>query len=139
MIGVFEVAAIFMAKPVFTPIFTSDQLQHEPETPLRNVLITPRFQVVSLFYGAEAQDNETEDCVQVSVRSHVYFHGACQPQTNLSHVGVLETTQLKPLRGFDRLMAAGFGEEDIANVRRQFHGSRLPGNTDGEDGTSSTG
>ena len=40
----------------------------------------------------------------------------------------------KPLRGFDRLTAAGFSEEDIANVRRQFHGSRLPGTTDGEDG-----
>ncbi|OAX33364.1 hypothetical protein K503DRAFT_869599 [Rhizopogon vinicolor AM-OR11-026] len=29
--------------------------------------------------------------------------------------------QLQPLRGFDRLAAAGFSEEDIANFRRQFH------------------
>jgi len=47
---------------------------------------------------------------------------------------MLETAQLKPLRGFDRLTAAGFSEEDIANVRRQFHDSRPPGDTNGEDG-----
>ncbi|KAI0260683.1 DUF2407 C-terminal domain-containing protein [Gloeopeniophorella convolvens] len=29
--------------------------------------------------------------------------------------------QIKPLRGFDRLTAAGFSEEDILNFRRQFH------------------
>ncbi|KAG0700610.1 DUF2407 C-terminal domain-containing protein [Suillus ampliporus] len=29
--------------------------------------------------------------------------------------------QLQPLRGFDRLAAAGFSEDDIANFRRQFH------------------
>lgn len=32
-----------------------------------------------------------------------------------------QTAQLKPLRGFDRLAAAGFSEEDIANIRLQFH------------------
>ncbi|THH10064.1 hypothetical protein EW146_g8488 [Bondarzewia mesenterica] len=32
-----------------------------------------------------------------------------------------QTAQLKPLRGFDRLAAAGFSEADIANFRRQFH------------------
>lgn len=34
---------------------------------------------------------------------------------------VLQTAQLKPLRGFDRLAAAGFSEQDIANIRLQFH------------------
>ncbi|TEB37443.1 hypothetical protein FA13DRAFT_907122 [Coprinellus micaceus] len=29
--------------------------------------------------------------------------------------------QLQPLRGFDRLSAVGFSEDDIANFRRQFH------------------
>jgi len=29
--------------------------------------------------------------------------------------------QIQPLRGFDRLSAVGFSEEDIANFRRQFH------------------
>jgi len=33
----------------------------------------------------------------------------------------LQTAQLKPLRGFDRLAAAGFSEQDIANIRLQFH------------------
>lgn len=33
----------------------------------------------------------------------------------------LQTAQLKPLRGFDRLAAAGFSAQDIANFRLQFH------------------
>jgi hypothetical protein len=33
----------------------------------------------------------------------------------------VQGTQIKPLRGFDRLVAAGFSEEDIANFRRTFH------------------
>lgn len=33
----------------------------------------------------------------------------------------VQTAQLKPLRGFDRLAAAGFTEQDIANIRMQFH------------------
>ncbi|KAF8443166.1 DUF2407 C-terminal domain-containing protein [Boletus edulis BED1] len=32
-----------------------------------------------------------------------------------------QITQLRPLRGFDRLVTAGFSEEDISNFRRQFH------------------
>jgi len=32
-----------------------------------------------------------------------------------------QMAQLQPLRGFDRLSAAGFSESDIANFRRQFH------------------
>ncbi|KAG2138571.1 DUF2407 C-terminal domain-containing protein [Suillus bovinus] len=32
-----------------------------------------------------------------------------------------QVAQLQPLRGFDRLAAAGFSEDDIANFRRQFH------------------
>ncbi|OBZ68645.1 DSC E3 ubiquitin ligase complex subunit 3 [Grifola frondosa] len=35
--------------------------------------------------------------------------------------GKVQTAQLKPLRGFDRLAAAGFSEQDIANIRLQFH------------------
>lgn len=34
---------------------------------------------------------------------------------------MFQTAQLKPLRGFDRLAAAGFSEQDIANIRLQFH------------------
>ncbi|KAI0252119.1 DUF2407 C-terminal domain-containing protein [Lactifluus subvellereus] len=32
-----------------------------------------------------------------------------------------QEAQIKPLRGFDRLAAAGFSEDDILNFRRQFH------------------
>ncbi|KAG8965546.1 hypothetical protein FRC00_000022 [Tulasnella sp. 408] len=32
--------------------------------------------------------------------------------------------QIAPLRGFDRLISAGFTEEDIATIRRQFRSSR---------------
>lgn len=32
--------------------------------------------------------------------------------------------QIAPLRGFDRLVSAGFTEEDIATIRRQFRSSR---------------
>ncbi|TFK52381.1 hypothetical protein OE88DRAFT_1734384 [Heliocybe sulcata] len=38
-------------------------------------------------------------------------------------VEVSQTGQIRPLRGFDRLAAAGFSEEDIASIRRQFHNS----------------
>ena len=85
--------------------------------------------------GAEVSDNETEeDRIQVSARSNVYFHAYVSHRLIYHHVWGLETAQLKPLRGFDRLTTAGFSEEDIANVRRQFHDSRPPGNTNGEDG-----
>jgi hypothetical protein len=33
----------------------------------------------------------------------------------------LQEAQIKPLRGFDRLAAAGFSEDDTLNFRRQFH------------------
>jgi len=36
----------------------------------------------------------------------------------------VQTSQLTPLRGFDRLASAGFTAEDIADVRHQFHISR---------------
>ncbi|KAI0667705.1 hypothetical protein C8Q78DRAFT_1052170 [Trametes maxima] len=35
--------------------------------------------------------------------------------------GKVQIAQLRPLRGFDRLAASGFSEEDIANIRLQFH------------------
>jgi len=35
--------------------------------------------------------------------------------------GAAQTAQIRPLRGFDRLQAAGFSEEDIASIRQQFH------------------
>ncbi|KAF8517414.1 DUF2407 C-terminal domain-containing protein [Hysterangium stoloniferum] len=51
--------------------------------------------------------------------------------------GTTQATQIQPLRGFDRLQAAGFSEEDIASIRRQFHSEAssnlLDSEVDGED------
>jgi len=43
-----------------------------------------------------------------------------------------QTTQIKPLRGFDRLASAGFTEEDIVNIRRQFHSQSSGDYLDGD-------
>ncbi|KAI0032788.1 hypothetical protein K488DRAFT_49163 [Vararia minispora EC-137] len=53
-----------------------------------------------------------------------YFHCSVGPElepgeTEDSDEG--QTTQIKPLRGFDRLAGAGFSDADITNFRRQFH------------------
>ena len=66
--------------------------------------------------GAEVGENEDEDEEHVQVCIQPTF-SSCQGQLTLCH----KQTQIKPLRGFDRLAAAGFSEEDIANFRRTFH------------------
>jgi len=33
----------------------------------------------------------------------------------------LQTTQIQPIRGFDRLASVGFSQPDIENLRRHFH------------------
>lgn len=33
----------------------------------------------------------------------------------------IQPTQIQPVRGFDRLASVGFSQEDIDNIRRQFH------------------
>ena len=45
---------------------------------------------------------------------------------------MVQTAQLRPLRGFDRLAAAGFSASDIAQFRAQFHAREL----DLDDGAS---
>jgi len=32
-----------------------------------------------------------------------------------------QKAQIQPIRGFDRLASVGFSQEDIENIRRQFH------------------
>ncbi|EJC98967.1 uncharacterized protein FOMMEDRAFT_142985 [Fomitiporia mediterranea MF3/22] len=44
----------------------------------------------------------------------------------------VQKSQIKPLRGFDRLAAAGFSEEDIANFRRTFHSQSAANYLDAE-------
>ncbi|VDC01287.1 unnamed protein product [Peniophora sp. CBMAI 1063] len=53
-----------------------------------------------------------------------YLHCSVGPEITAEEVEDREdgqTTQIRPLRGFDRLAGAGFSEADIANFRRQFH------------------
>ncbi|KAI0786128.1 DUF2407 C-terminal domain-containing protein [Abortiporus biennis] len=52
-----------------------------------------------------------------------WLHCSVGPQTTdgEEEEASVQTAQLKPLRGFDRLAAAGFSEQDIANIRLQFH------------------
>lgn len=73
--------------------------------------------------GEESQEERQQVCL---VCSCLYCASlgpyqpccVCIPSIGLS---TLKTAQLQPARGFDRLAAVGFSEEDIANFRRQFH------------------
>ncbi|CCL99739.1 uncharacterized protein FIBRA_01761 [Fibroporia radiculosa] len=55
--------------------------------------------------------------------STIWLHCSVGPQMTADEddEAQVQTAQLKPLRGFDRLAAAGFSEQDIANIRLQFH------------------
>ncbi len=79
--------------------------------------------------GPQLKKGEVED-EKVQVR--VLYLPSCYPPRCMEAHGrmctilnrsclLLQTAQLKPLRGFDRLAAAGFSEQDIANIRLQFH------------------
>jgi DUF2407 C-terminal domain len=57
--------------------------------------------------------HDPTNCARISPRTHdLYMYISMY---------VIQETQIKPLRGFDRLGAAGFSEDDILNFRRQFH------------------
>jgi hypothetical protein len=86
--------------------------------------------------GAQLSDGEEDGEVQPQVRpcsvpfpflflpryltfaddETLHPHSAYRPYRTY-----LQEAQIKPLRGFDRLAAAGFSEDDILNFRRQFH------------------
>ncbi|KAH8091017.1 DUF2407 ubiquitin-like domain-containing protein [Cristinia sonorae] len=59
----------------------------------------------------------------ITPRSTTWLHCSVGPQMSGDEEedDKMQTAQLKPLRGFDRLSAAGFSEQDIANIRLQFH------------------
>ena len=65
--------------------------------------------------GPELGSEEAEDGEDGQVRS---LARRDRPDANTDNA---QTTQIRPLRGFDRLAGAGFSEADIANFRRQFH------------------
>ncbi|EMD40234.1 hypothetical protein CERSUDRAFT_112427 [Gelatoporia subvermispora B] len=77
---------------------------------------------------------------QEPATSNAWLHCSVGPQMTegeSEEEGKVQTAQLKPLRGFDRLASAGFSEQDIANIRMQFHahsaGDYLDQDWEGED------
>ncbi|KDQ14989.1 hypothetical protein BOTBODRAFT_109072 [Botryobasidium botryosum FD-172 SS1] len=72
-------------------------------------------------------ENATEDGSATSedVKPKIKIHCSIGPEmTQEEEDESVQTAQLTPLRGFDRLASAGFSPEDIATIRRQFHTSR---------------
>ncbi|KAJ3557177.1 hypothetical protein NM688_g1612 [Phlebia brevispora] len=68
--------------------------------------------------------NETSESFEASQPpSTIWLHCSVGPQLQPGEADEtkVQQAQLKPLRGFDRLAAAGFSEQDIANIRSQFH------------------
>ena len=53
--------------------------------------------------------------------TYIYFPVDKVGRTRRGWPSPHQEAQIKPLRGFDRLASAGFSDEDILNIRRQFH------------------
>ncbi|KAI0769097.1 DUF2407 ubiquitin-like domain-containing protein [Trametes elegans] len=72
--------------------------------------------------SASADESEGPGA-QGSAPRTTWLHCSVGPQLTEGEVeeSKIQTAQLKPLRGFDRLAAAGFSEQEIANIRLQFH------------------
>ena len=64
--------------------------------------------------GAESSGSEEE--AEVQVRCFRWWSWSLSDP-----LGIIQQAQIKPLRGFERLIAAGFSEDDVANFRRTFH------------------
>jgi len=76
---------------------------------------------------AVAGDSVAEDGSAASegVKPKIKIHCSIGPEMKQEEEDEsVQTAQLTPLRGFDRLASAGFSPEDIATIRRQFHTSR---------------
>ncbi|KAH9891820.1 DUF2407 ubiquitin-like domain-containing protein [Cubamyces lactineus] len=89
--------------PLYHRIFSSEQRKRSP---------SPE--------GDEIAESVTE---QASIPKTTWLHCSVGPQLEDGEAdeSKVQTAQLKPLRGFDRLAAAGFSPEDIASIRLQFH------------------
>ncbi|KIJ54915.1 hypothetical protein M422DRAFT_101876, partial [Sphaerobolus stellatus SS14] len=62
-----------------------------------------------------------------------WLHCSVGPVMDIGETDEIDTVQaaqIRPLRGFDRLQAAGFSEEEIASIRRQFHNESVNQNAD---------
>ncbi|KZT09180.1 uncharacterized protein LAESUDRAFT_647550 [Laetiporus sulphureus 93-53] len=99
-------------------LILSGQLLAE-STPLYNRLTTLEQQ-----HRRAASENDANSVgSKVQNANNIWLHCSVGPQMTdgEEEEHSLQTAQLKPLRGFDRLAAAGFSEQDIANIRLQFH------------------
>ncbi|KAI0079503.1 hypothetical protein K474DRAFT_1592044 [Panus rudis PR-1116 ss-1] len=74
-------------------------------------------------YRRAAEGEASGHAVDDTPPSTVWLHCSIGPQVTGDEEddSKVQTAQLKPLRGFDRLAAAGFSEQDIAEMRTQFH------------------
>ncbi|KAG6837807.1 hypothetical protein H0H93_016175 [Arthromyces matolae] len=68
-----------------------------------------------------ANDTSYEPQLSTSPATWMHCSVGLRLEPGESEEGNLQTAQLQPVRGFDRLSSVGFSEEDIANFRRQFH------------------
>ncbi|KAJ8483361.1 hypothetical protein ONZ51_g4752 [Trametes cubensis] len=88
---------------------------------------TPIYPRISSFEQLKRRPSSEGDEGAESASEHVppsqttWLHCSVGPQLEEGEVDESKTAQLKPLRGFDRLAAAGFSPEDIASIRLQFH------------------
>jgi len=73
-------------------------------------------------YSFSTKDVTAEEVPNVG-QSLTWLHCSVGPELTQEdeEEDFTQATQIKPLRGFDRLAAAGFTEEDIASIRQQFH------------------
>ncbi|KAF4577294.1 hypothetical protein EYR40_009346 [Pleurotus pulmonarius] len=74
----------------------------------------------------ERQKRALDDTLPPSdSKEHVYIHCSVGPKMDPSEEEAEESMdqsgQLQPARGFDRLVALGFSEDDVNNFRQQFH------------------
>ncbi|KAH0589150.1 UPF0645 membrane protein C20H4.02 [Termitomyces sp. J132] len=67
--------------------------------------------------------NATSSSQHPHTASVTWVHCSVGPKLESGDMeeGTIQTAQLEPARGFDRLASVGFSEADIANFRRQFH------------------
>ncbi|OZJ04562.1 hypothetical protein BZG36_02701 [Bifiguratus adelaidae] len=87
-----------------------------------------------IYQGRVLLDHQVLNACQLVIGpdSPIYFHIAVADATSEASNS---QPQLTPSTGFDRLREAGFSDEDIANLRRQFH--RFHG-TSGSESTEQT-
>ncbi|KAG8935749.1 hypothetical protein FRC02_006558 [Tulasnella sp. 418] len=75
--------------------------------------------------GAAVENTRHGGAESSSISSSTWLHCSVGPEmSGNDEEESVQKTQLTPLRGFDRLVTAGFTEDDIATIRRQFHASR---------------